>query len=563
MVNETPSLSEFYAKLLSSTGLIVQPDGAVMIDDGAGPRPLTINGAALVTPTQEVLSTGNTAGKIVFHPLWESHVRKESATFKRLAEASRLRLQSVIHSLMSNLMLIAADPDKHSTLSPEQSMFLSILPEANDKTRESLRKVLNTVGPSKTAKKLITYYVRRPGIWKGNEVRRLVKVSFPLMDEVTNKDKSIFGVTMTQRNKDEIIRLFEFILPDCTNPDTYSYGVDDMLAPNFMALVYAYGAVANRLNHVVDQFRSVLVDAHELYINIDWLEYVTSENISKYRRAAPAFAGNEGETVDGQETTTAPAASAPQINMPTPMTAVAQAVSTQTPAVPGGRMRMAADLPGANSISSTGSSIMGNGPMTPVKTDLSALPKWTDKAAAMVQSGVLRPANPMENALLNNHGAAQVIVVDQNGNPVSVANPQAVAQQAQMQQMQQMYWQTYINSLPSMNINPAAMSQEQLQLGFQMWLAQNGARLGGGMPNNTFATNGTFMGGNNAPMGTFQNTGFMQPNTFGGGNNLMFGAQQHDPFQLPGRAAADQNKMMRGGGMPFSPMQNGFNKALF
>ena len=506
------TMVEFYTGMLCSAGMIVNPDGVVMMDDGSGARPITINNAVLHLPTAELLNSGNVAGKVVFHPAWESAVRKESIVFKRLSEMFRSRIQYVLRSLMENLMYLAADHSKHHLLSPEQSRFLSILPDADAKSRDALKAVLNAVGP-KTGKKLVTFFMKKNGVWKGNEVRRLAKVSFPLMDERTSGEKSLFGIAppiMSLGRKNEILNLLDFILPDIIG-DVYSFGTDEINAPNLQALCGAYVNVVSRLNEVVEQYENVLTDGHELISPVDW--YSSIDQVQNYRNSAPLFPGNEGELADGSAAPTEAAVIAQQV----PVTTQA-ATPVQKPLLDKNTM--------FGEIQQT-TTLNNNNVAKPAASNVSTLPKWTDLAKQAVSQGRLQPGNPMEDVMLNNPGAKGIIVVDQNGNVVQNANPNMIMQQSQqnmqLQQLQQAWYQWAMAN----GLNPMGMDSATQQISFKTWMGAGGANML--MPNNG-------MGFNQQQQQGFNQMGFSMNNN-----------QGTNPWDLPGRALVRQAQQQQQG----------------
>jgi hypothetical protein len=527
------SMIEFYTAMLCSAGLIVTPDGMVSLDDGSGSAiPLTINNAVMFLPTPELLQSGNINGKIIFHPVWESAVRKDSIIFKRLSEVFRLRAQHVLGSLMENLMMIAAEHDKHQLLSPEQSRFLSILPNADAKSRAAIKKVMDSLGP-KSGKKLVTFFLKKNGVYKGAECRRLAKVSFPLMDERGSADSHLFGISascMTVGRKKEILDLLEFILPGILN-DEYSYGTNELMAPNLRAICGAYFNIMSALNNVVNAYRDVLTDAHTLVTKLDWYDSV--DQFNAYKNAAPLFPGNEGDLADGAAA-------------PTEAAAVAQGLQQvnvqQTNQRPIDKSKFYTPLDTGNK---TG--LDQNRPS--VSGGVNALPKWVDLAKQAVNEGRLAPGNRMEDVMLNNPGATGVVMVDSNtGAILGNANPNAIAQQQQQQQLVMMAKQVWANLAMQNGINVNSMTPEMQHSKFLEWY-----QLGGNVIVQQVMQqqqqNVNHMGFNSMqPMqmnNSFMNTNINNPQTMNG-----FGLQNNSPFSLPGRnqarAIQGQTQMTQG-----------------
>lgn len=297
--------AEFYRSLLQSCGCTVHPEtGFVHIDDGSAAKPaLTINKHQLVLPTPEVLRRGLTPTQIGFAPAGESAFRRESVVMKKFRELVTTRITYVTMQLLEQLMNIAADHSKHPLLTPQQSEFLSVVPEVNEKTTLELSSLLDRID-NKGENRLIQIYIKPNGKIGDEVVKRLAAVSFPIMEARQQEGHKIFGVQMRKGNKKAILDLLEFIFPGCEKVGAWNAGSHDLAAPAFHAMLLAFAGLINRLNEIVELFDNLLTSPIPLYSEVDW--QAGMDDIAKLRAAIPTLPGNDGDIVRDSATGNTP-----------------------------------------------------------------------------------------------------------------------------------------------------------------------------------------------------------------------------------------------------------------
>lgn len=335
---ENLSVSDFYGSILRSCGCTINPTtGFVHINDGTDSYPpLTINGRQLVLPTPEILRAGISADKLGFAPAGESIVRKESPVLKRLRALVTARVTYVTDKLLEQLMTIAADHSKHPLLTPEQSEFLSVVPEVDAKTCVALGSVLDRID-NNTENCLMRIYIKPNGRIGDTVYKRLAAVSFPITDAAKQEGHKIFGVQMRKGDKKAILALFDFILPNAAVVGHWNAGSHDMAAPAFQALMLAYAGIIKQLNSVVELFDNVLDQSEiPLMSEIDWVEGI--ESIAKWRAAIPTLPGNDGELIRDTNTGETPAVETETkatTVQPAAVAATQQATTNKAPSVGG------------------------------------------------------------------------------------------------------------------------------------------------------------------------------------------------------------------------------------
>ena len=287
-------LVDLYTEVIKSLGMEVDAEGLVSMDLGDGNKiPSNIGNKRMVIPTQELLRNGDFSGVVAFHPMAESVSRGESEVLKKYKNLINFRLTTIISCLLTELMEIAVNKDYHSKLTPTQSGLIQKIADVDAKTLESLIKILNKVSHT-GENRLVSIYLKRGGTLNEAKYSRLAVANFPIADEFDNEDQKIFGVKLRVKDHKAIVSLFNYILPDAADMNTYSHGSNSMAAPYFHALSKSFIKVATQLNKVTKLFKKHLDSPNSLNVNVDWEE--SMEDLSIYRDVIPTLDGNVGET---------------------------------------------------------------------------------------------------------------------------------------------------------------------------------------------------------------------------------------------------------------------------
>ena len=291
------SVLNFYNKVITSLGYIVEENGLVSKEFGNKKTPVYFrNGDTqlrLTLPTRQFLENPDWNSLCPFHPLSENTVKGESVVIKELKDMVELRVTDCVTTLMMELMEIAVDKANHKKLSPAQKKFLSLVPEANEKTLTNLSKVLCSLS-NKGDRKICSFYIKRGGSIDGTPFKRVGVVSFPIIEELNKEDKSIFEVKLSTAEKKAIKNLFYYILPEADVAGKYNFGSGDEIAPNFHALCGSYLKVMAVINAKIQLFKEK-EEIINLYRDIDW--DVELNDLSKLYNEIPPLAYNDGEPV--------------------------------------------------------------------------------------------------------------------------------------------------------------------------------------------------------------------------------------------------------------------------
>jgi hypothetical protein len=268
--------------------------------DTREPEPFTCGGKRLAMCSPAALMQPQWDDLQYFHPLCENAIHGESEVLRTLLRLTALRITTVSLSLLQQLLNIAADKDQHSKLTSKQHVLLTPLANVTDKTPTVLGKLidkLTLVGDYR----FLSLYLKSRGVWKDAEWNRVCTVRFPLFKELVEKPDElvVFGVKIpSKKEKANIVNLIQYLFPNCEAQDQYSYGSNNMTAPQFHALINAYVGLANQLNKTTTLFKKHLDNPDVLLIDTSWVDQL--DNLSKWREVYPSMPGNTGDTDTGK-----------------------------------------------------------------------------------------------------------------------------------------------------------------------------------------------------------------------------------------------------------------------
>lgn len=296
-------LLDLYKSILATCNLRVSNDGYVSLVMGDDTKPAMIKDKRLVLPTPEHLAKPS-KDKIIFHPLTENQLRNESDVLEFLRNTMNIRIGYTFGALGYQLLTLATSHGNHAKLSPDQSEFLSIVKNADEKTLQVFTKLLAAAGVGQSQKSLVSIYLKRSGSVNGKKHTRAGIVTFPLYNELIKSPSECYGVKLRVKDYETIKNLMEYMLPGIATPEFYNRGSDCQVAPFLDALMKVVLAVASPLNDLVELFKDYIEDAESLQFESDWVE--TFENLEVMLpeiRKVPMQAGNEGAV--GEKSSTA------------------------------------------------------------------------------------------------------------------------------------------------------------------------------------------------------------------------------------------------------------------
>jgi len=280
-------LVEFYKDVITSLGLTVNDEGYVYVGSGDNRMLFHVEGKSLVLPTKEHLATlfekdddGNiNLVKLPYNPLNEDVVKGDTLSLKKTKVLAERRLGNAIHFAGELLLLLASNPALQKKTSIEINKFLSSLSVAKNQNIKELvdEKSITTWNNlySKTIsadKGVITIYNKKAGVYDGVKYNRLAIISSPLYDELCNYDKEtpIYGIKLRAKDATVYKLILKYLLNLTDENSTISIGSNDNESPAFISLYKLYITVANKINSVMNELKSIdteLYDAGIININ--------------------------------------------------------------------------------------------------------------------------------------------------------------------------------------------------------------------------------------------------------------------------------------------------------
>ena len=294
-------LIELYKSILAEAGMSSDDDGFVSMQLAKlDKKPVIVKGKRLVLPTHAQLKTGDFQNRVVFHPLAESILRGESDVLTAYREHLNKRLNFILGYTAISLLTLATSPAQHSLLSPDQTIFLSQVKDADEGTLERLIKITEAMMVGDESKSIAHIYVRRNVQLSKRKHLRVGVVSFPLYEELKKTPapkvpNEVFGVKLRKIDRECLKGLLEYILPSIGTPEEYYSPSDSEVAPTLDALMRTVIKLGDPINGVLGMFGKFIDGAEDLTFTGDWeAAFNDLPALIPKIRMIPPQAGNEG-----------------------------------------------------------------------------------------------------------------------------------------------------------------------------------------------------------------------------------------------------------------------------
>ncbi len=303
-------LLNLYKAILESLGVYADELGLLtrrQLDGQAEPVNVSVDSRAkrLILPHPELLRKGIPDELVTFHPMSEVSNRGESEVFRKLKLLVNLRLTTALVAIMEDLAELAADRERHATLSPKLLPMLEIVSNADQKFVSNLHSVINAALAG-GKNRLLSIYMNRGGKYMGERRARVAIVAFPILEELLNEDRKVFGVQLRAKDVTQLKDLFEWILPKCSEVGSYNAYSDSLDAPYFEALMNAYVKVAKPLNAAIKIAGKHIENGSSLRIDTSWSDEI--RELETMRHEIPPLEGNKGISLSGRGDEPTPAA---------------------------------------------------------------------------------------------------------------------------------------------------------------------------------------------------------------------------------------------------------------
>lgn len=299
---------DYYKILLELGWMVADEDGNVSVKLGDQLMPATINGKRVFLPTREQMKNTNLTNRVGFHPLRESFNLGISDMVASLRDQFVQRLNTTIAYMMKEFIAIAYDQDNQKNLTTEQAQVLNALSKCDATLVKDFESLQKNTKSRNNADMFINIFIRRGAVIKGVTYGRGGLVKFPIYEALLKPEKEpINGVKLSNKNREMLIKLFEFIFPTLkADPEFFNVGINSRSAPFIESLVRVtlnvVDALVETAQPYMDKFDlpQILHFPEEIGI---WKEIFDSKDmVEKLARTIPALNANEiGEEMDREK----------------------------------------------------------------------------------------------------------------------------------------------------------------------------------------------------------------------------------------------------------------------
>ena len=343
---------ELYELLLRSLNVQADANGRLVGKVGDVDKEIVYDDKHFYLPTAEVLAkpANETSSYLFFDPLTESAVRQESESARFLKKLMTSRLQLSISLLVTNLLLILNKEENAGKAKSGQTLLYRQGFTPTSTIMRSHKKLLLNGVKDNVTNRIISIFLKRGGTLDGERYSRVAKVSFPILDAFKSTTNAIFGVEMSARDKENILKLYSYVIYGDTSPtdeldDEFSAGSNSKMAPYFQSLCFAYCNIAKRINEVNKIYKSLYENSEtyskSIHIDLEFEDHIQELNGFK-KDPMPLLAGNNGTVKQShaekqqeqqpkvEEVVEAPKAKIPQFEVKSKPTSTFERPATQS-----------------------------------------------------------------------------------------------------------------------------------------------------------------------------------------------------------------------------------------
>jgi hypothetical protein len=298
-------LLKTYEEILDFCAMKVRDDDVVVSNFGFGnDKEVKINGRLLVLPTKAQLSKYDPEKVVIFHPFHEHINKGESDVVKRLRQHLNLKINYVTMNVASSLLALAASPDEHAKLTPEQRELLKVVRDADKKSVENFASFVLKHYNATPLSFFTNIYLKKAGTFRGEKHSRVGVVSFPYYEFLAGNEVKY------SRKADRPVfeSLLKFIYPtDNVEGEDWNGFSDSRDIPWLHCLLSTAHGLLGRLKELQTLYKEWAADddaPETLNHHYDelWLENLN--DLTPYRaalRRLPSQAGNEGNAKEEEE----------------------------------------------------------------------------------------------------------------------------------------------------------------------------------------------------------------------------------------------------------------------
>ncbi|MNF23940.1 hypothetical protein D3C81_199660 [compost metagenome] len=245
----------FYKDVLHSMRYSFDDEGLISITTATGtPAPAEVEGKRLVLPSNAWLKKGFGDAFQPFHPLSETMARRgTSPVMQHMQRNARAQLAFTYIFLAQQLLRVAADRELHKELPVTEDCndFLKKMQLADDKLVKLFDRLVQAASEKK---RLITVYLKNGGNYNGKSVNRLAVIRFPLIELLETEEPKVLGIEVKPKQRAVLLQLLRTILPNGDDPEQYSAGSNNRVAPYLHAFLQAYRKSIVQLNKIITRY---------------------------------------------------------------------------------------------------------------------------------------------------------------------------------------------------------------------------------------------------------------------------------------------------------------------
>lgn len=277
MTDKVTEINNFYTRILASIGMSVTPEGIIQLNDnGETPLTLFIDKKTAVIPIRPVLDNYDKATMVAWHPLAESTFRAETEVIKKTKKLVLHRMISDLQILSYGLLELAANHAAHAKLNPEQSRFLAIAADADEKSCAKFRQFWGKTNLDDND--FIRLFLSRSYEHNGTKYPRAALVSFPHVELLYPSDEDvqpteILKVSLRKKSPNDLKiwgDIIEYILPHIRHRYHYSGFADSGELPYFNALLRAFLLFSHQTNKIAKRFVSAVPEFQSIIKDLSW-----------------------------------------------------------------------------------------------------------------------------------------------------------------------------------------------------------------------------------------------------------------------------------------------------
>lgn len=291
------TLTELYASILSSAGLVVDNQGFVstLLPGSETPKPFSVDAKRLVLPIPEQLKQTDWSNRIGFHPGLQSLTGGESRVMEKFRDRMNGYADFMFGMLLSDIAQLGVNEELHKDLTPVQAGYLGPFSDADQKFVKLVTDLVATKRITKKNYEFIRFSVIKGRSWQGQKRARVAVMHFPLYEALPkdNKPTTILGHKLRIVDVKMLRAMYEFLFPGIQEPGHYEIGSDSKIAPSLEALMALYAKFIDVQNTAVSILEPVIKTSNALLIVNDWRDDLA--DFSKYLpeiRKIPLLEGN-------------------------------------------------------------------------------------------------------------------------------------------------------------------------------------------------------------------------------------------------------------------------------